>query len=403
MNIFTDHHRELECSIYHVNNDGTYGISPSLDKIKYTQFGYGVYIDSTKRNINAPKDDGFYLTDIITGKCKILISLKDLVSLIPSTKFTNSNKQCNNNSSKLFYDSNYDNTPTYGFHSKWSSDGMFVMLIVRTMQQAEGWKGLILHHKIRRQHMFVMKREGTTRWSRPIYIISWSSGRFQPSIKKSDIPERLKSFFKFSNTNNIYNDKDGNHPNWIPGTSDISMNFQIENNERNDNKKTWGIIIIKVDKIMKHDIRKKQCFSVDKVEINSLRCKYSNILEISKDDIIFTPGSGHPNFHIGGRYLLIDAYAKERSLFNGLLDKSVPLRLVDSLLKKEAWLMQIQIEKNNIEKRSNKPTKNVNSWRCDPHITWDRSYKWIAFNGRPTGGNRQVLISYLGNDLQKFF
>lgn len=385
MNIFTGQRRELECSIYHVNNHGTYGISPSLDKIKYTQLGYGVHIDSTKRNHNAPDDDGFYLTDIISGKCKILISLKDLVALIPTKKFPNSNKQCSNNASTLIKDSNYYNTPTYGFHSKWSNDGMFLMLIVRTIQLAEGLKGDILNYKIRRQHMFVMKRKGKANWSSPIYVISWSSGRFQPSIKKSDIPERLKSFFKISNTNNIYNDLDGNHPNWIPETSDISMNIQFDN-EGNNVKKTWGIIRFDVDKIMNHE-----------------GCTYSNILQFNKDDIIFTPGSGHPNFHINGRYLLIDAYAKEKILFSGLLDKSVPIRLVDSLLKKEVWLMQIQIERNDNEISNKKLSKIANSWRCDPHIAWDRSYKWIAFNGRPSGGNRQVLISYLGNDLQKFF
>ena len=30
------------------------------------------------------------------------------------------------------------------------------------------------------------------------------------------------------------------------------------------------------------------------------------------------------------------------------------------------------------------------AWRCDLHPAWDRSYSWLALNGRPSGGLRQV-------------
>ena len=36
------------------------------------------------------------------------------------------------------------------------------------------------------------------------------------------------------------------------------------------------------------------------------------------------------------------------------------------------------------------------AWRCDLHPAWDRSYSWLALNGRPSGGARQVLIAYMG-------
>jgi len=31
------------------------------------------------------------------------------------------------------------------------------------------------------------------------------------------------------------------------------------------------------------------------------------------------------------------------------------------------------------------------------HPAWDRDFRWLAFNGRPGGKRRQVLISYLGD------
>ena len=67
-----------------ISNDGKYGISPNLAKIKYTQLGYGIHTTNAMANTNAPSDDGFYLTDINTGKCRMIVSLALLSSLIPS-------------------------------------------------------------------------------------------------------------------------------------------------------------------------------------------------------------------------------------------------------------------------------------------------------------------------------
>jgi Tol biopolymer transport system component len=50
-------------------------------------------------------------------------------------------------------------------------------------------------------------------------------------------------------------------------------------------------------------------------------------------------------------------------------------------------------------------SRESNAWRCDPHPAWSRDYRWIAFNGRPAGGERQVMIAYLGdeNDIEELF
>lgn len=38
------------------------------------------------------------------------------------------------------------------------------------------------------------------------------------------------------------------------------------------------------------------------------------------------------------------------------------------------------------------------SWRCDLHPAWSRDYQWVAINGRPGGGERQVLLVFVGPD-----
>lgn len=109
-NITSNTYRKLDCSIYHIRNDGKYGISPNLLKIFHTQQGYGIrgiHITSNKNNF-APSNDGIFITDIKSGTCKLLISLKTLLSI-----------------------ANIDltRTPVYGFHTKWSTDGMYLIYV----------------------------------------------------------------------------------------------------------------------------------------------------------------------------------------------------------------------------------------------------------------------------------
>ena len=59
---------------------------------------------------------------------------------------------------------------------------------------------------------------------------------------------------------------------------------------------------------------------------------------------------------------------------------------------------------------STNPTKRttsneINAWRCDAHSTWSRDFKWIISNARISGGNRQLIISYVGtsNDIKNMF
>jgi hypothetical protein len=72
----------FDCPVYHISGDGKFSISPNLSKIKFTQRGYGVEVDTTMPNKNAPTDDGVFLMDLLTGDCKLVVSLRRLVSTI---------------------------------------------------------------------------------------------------------------------------------------------------------------------------------------------------------------------------------------------------------------------------------------------------------------------------------
>ena len=90
----------------------------------------------SNRNLHTPADDGLYKTDIVTGQCSIIVSLRTLA---------------------IRAGSDIESTPTYGFHSKFSSDGELVMFIERTLETP-----LPPHTaRVRVQHMFVMHSDGT--------------------------------------------------------------------------------------------------------------------------------------------------------------------------------------------------------------------------------------------------
>ena len=64
------------------------------------------------------------------------------------------------------------------------------------------------------------------------------------------------------------------------------------------------------------------------------------------------------------------------------------------LTGKEVWLLQIQtLRGNSTSSGSTISKKELNAWRCDPHPSWSRDYRWITFNGRPEGGLVSLMMS----------
>lgn len=92
-------------------------------------------------------------------------------------------------------------------------------------------------------------------------------------------------------------------------------------------------------------------------------------------------GSGHPTVHRDGVHLLTDAYTREPVAFG---DGTVPLRWIDLRTGVEETIVRIQT--------GNEPAARYPVLRCDPHPAWDRSWRYVTFNGF-VGGTRRVFVA----------
>jgi hypothetical protein len=113
----------MEGGVYHASPDGRYLISTNLATMRKTQHGYGALVpdENVPWHRGAVEDDGFYLTDTKTGKCKMLISLKQIfdkaepkIAIGDGSKFE-----------------------IYGFHSKFNAQGDRLMLSLRWFPLAD--------------------------------------------------------------------------------------------------------------------------------------------------------------------------------------------------------------------------------------------------------------------------
>ena len=83
---------------------------------------------------------------------------------------------------------------------------------------------------------------------------------------------------------------------------------------------------------------------------------------------VFPIGSGHPSFHPGGLpFIITDSYLHEPVTKK---DGFVPVRLLNTETGEEYLLASVFV-----------PNVKDNSFRVDPHPTWDRSGRYIIFNG----------------------
>jgi hypothetical protein len=89
------------------------------------------------------------------------------------------------------------------------------------------------------------------------------------------------------------------------------------------------------------------------------------------------PGSGHPSLHPNGQQIVTDVYLHE-SLAYG--DGTTPIRWIDTAEDTEEVLLRI----------NNDPPfpGDIKQLRIDPHPAWDRSYRYITFNGCDHGVRR---------------
>lgn len=138
--------------------------------------------------------------------------------------------------------------------------------------------------------------------------------------------------------------KGGHHVNWMPDGEHLSMNLNVDGNE--------GLELISV--------------------------KYDG----TDMKTVFTPGSGHPSFHPKGLPLIVtDAYPNEPvTAKNGI----VPIRLLHTDTGREEKMAEVYVSGQEGE------------FRIDPHPAWDRTGRYVVFNGY-VGGTRNVFVADLKN------
>lgn len=174
----------------------------------------------------------------------------------------------------------------------------------------------------------------------------------------------------------------GNHPNWIHGTHDINMNIAY-----NPKLNSPGALRYDVARI---SFGRGNC-SPPLLATNS--CPQ---LRITIEGAYL--GSGHSLYIPGSRSVLLDAYAKENKLFptaktcNNKNRISVPLRLVDLENLDTTVLVEVPIYWPGVQGAGT----GRDEWRCDMHPALSRDARWVAINGRPDGGWRQVMVVYIG-------
>lgn len=138
--------------------------------------------------------------------------------------------------------------------------------------------------------------------------------------------------------------KGGHHINWTPDGEHLSMNLNV------DGKDGLELITVRYDGT---DLK-----------------------------TVFTPGSGHPSYHPKGLPLIVtDAYPDEPiTKRNG----TVPIRLLNTENNKEEHIAEVFVSNANGE------------FRIDPHPAWDRSGRYVIFNGF-VGNTRNVFVADLKN------
>lgn len=143
-------------------------------------------------------------------------------------------------------------------------------------------------------------------------------------------------------------DKGGHHINWFPDGVTLSMNLNI-----------------------------------DKQGMRFVRANHDGTgLEKMMED---PPGSGHPTVHPNGRHIVTDSYPHEPIAFE---DKSIPIRLVDRQTLEEKCLVRMRT--------LTKAQKKHPALRVDPHPAWDRTNRYLAFNGF-ADGTRRVYVADLSD------
>ncbi|MBN2450928.1 MAG: hypothetical protein JXR77_11095 [Lentisphaeria bacterium] len=166
----TGDRRRLDGTVYMVSPDGTQALSPCLLRTGLTQAGYGVLAPdrAVPRNRGAAGDDGVYVTDTASGRCRLLLSFARIAAAVWTAP-------------------RFEAGDWYGFHVKWNPRGTRIMAVGR-------W----------------VSRQGKN--VRPSLITASADGdRIALAVPDTE-----------------WADKGGHHPNWCPDGDHVLMNLRID-------------------------------------------------------------------------------------------------------------------------------------------------------------------------------
>lgn len=270
----------LEGTIYAVSRDGRLAISPCLRRTGLVQAGYGVIVPSefVPQTLDLADDDGIFVTDLVSGKQRLLISMRALVQSMKSPYGRRDNEA----------------GMLVGFHLNWNPQADRILFILRWIRLPARDLAVIL--ELRRHFS-----RGVRKLAR-IFQLRWLQGALaMPQmvansliVMRSDGTEPQVVI-----PSDMYA-RGGHHPNWCVDGRSILMNLHLNGQMR--------FVRIHPDE---------------------------NRIDVLSDTIL---GTGHPTLHPHGRYIVSDAYPFEPVAYG---DGTVPIRLVDWAAGSERALVRI--------------------------------------------------------------
>ncbi|MBL9200496.1 MAG: hypothetical protein JNL39_08315 [Opitutaceae bacterium] len=181
--------RRLDGTVFTVSPNGKQLASYNLIASRLIQVGYGVVLppDRTRRNAGPVADDGLFVTDIASGKAKMIASIRDIVDrAVPKLAIPNA-----------------DRCEFYCFQIRWNRQGTRVMAFLRWHNPAAPRGGPRL------LTLVTMKGDGS-------------------DIRVAVSPERYA--------------RGGHHPMWAPNGEDITINLNIR-----DGTKELDLVSVRYD------------------------------------------------------------------------------------------------------------------------------------------------------------
>lgn len=218
----------------------------------------------------------------------------------------------------------------YGFHVKWNSQGSRIMFILRWLPRDS--------------------RSGKTK----NYLIT-----FSPDGSDIHMAVDAKRW------------GGGHHPNWCPDGERIVMNLVVVDETALAPRLTRFL-----ERVAKK-LKLRYFSSAHQMRFAVFRYDGSDLKIVAPSHY----GSGHPTMHEDGRHIMTDCYPYERVAFP---DRTVPLR----------W---VSIDDDSSECVVRIPTTPrfegaKREYRIDPHPVWDRSGRFLVFNGA-YNGSRTVFVA----------